>query len=769
MKSHSHRITSHLIRYRYALLVLGIILFGIAIPFSQRLSLDRNITTMFAPDDPTLVDYQVLQKSFGGNAVVMLVYRDPNLMSREGIDRSKLISAQVENIPGVSGVLSPSTLNAALEKIRPGSFFRSDSEPPGLTRSDDVVARGMDVLFSGYTHSEDHALAAVVAMLDPEHSSSTITELQRVAQSLPAQFDVLESAGVVVGEPVLIHDGFDLIERDGRKLATVTLALLSIVVLFTLMDLRFVGLTIAVVVWSVVVTEAVTYGIGMDRSLVSSIMTAIITVISVAAVLHLGVKYQRNRAKGHDALESTTASLSALLIPIFWTCMTDAAGFAALAGSRILPVRQFGWMIAIASVAVFVAILLFGAAAMMLPELSFGKRLHALQQRLTQMVVRRCSMIASVMVAHRRSVMISGLILMVVAVAGTWHAKPETSFLNNFRSDSAIVVAYDQVEREFGGAGVWDVILPAPDVLSKEYLAEVRVLERQLREIDTEGVRLTKVISMADADFVVGLVPLLKFAPPTLRMAGMRATMPHYVDALLTPEHKTPAMLRIMLRSEEQLPAEKKTALINEVRRRVDEFTRSSRWREITSDREVTQDDADYRVTGYYVMMSQLVSQLVGDQWRCLAIAAILVWLLLWFATGSLKLSIAALLPNLLPAFIVLAVVGVGGGKINMGAAMIAAVSIGLSIDGSVHLLANFQRLRARGHNVRNSVVHAAGNVGVPVLLATFALVAGFSILSTSEFIPTATFGILVAATLFLGTVINLTLLPACVAMFETE
>ncbi len=103
-----------------------------------------------------------------------------------------------------------------------------------------------------------------------------------------------------------------------------------------------------------------------------------------------------------------------------------------------------------------------------------------------------------------------------------------------------------------------------------------------------------------------------------------------------------------------------------------------------------------------------------------------------------------------------------------MGAAMIAAVSIGLSIDGSVHFLAGYQRCRRRGHDSRVSSIHAAGNIGVPVLLATVALVVGFGVLSTSEFIPTATFGMLVAATLALGTAVNLTLLPAMVAWIES-
>jgi hypothetical protein len=211
-----------------------------------------------------------------------------------------------------------------------------------------------------------------------------------------------------------------------------------------------------------------------------------------------------------------------------------------------------------------------------------------------------------------------------------------------------------------------------------------------------------------------------------------------------------------MLRAEEQLDADRKTALIAQVQ-------------SVVRDSKVGNSDVGDpgRVTGYYVMMAKLVGQIVGDQWRCFAASGVLVWLLLIAATRSLRLATAAVIPNLLPVFLVLAVVGIVGGKINMGAAMIAAVSIGLSIDGSVHFLAAYRKLRRRGRDAATSAMHAAGGIGVPVVLATVALVIGFGAMTTSEFVPTATFGTLVAATLLLGTIVNLTLLPAIVARID--
>jgi len=307
----------------------------------------------------------------------------------------------------------------------------------------------------------------------------------------------------------------------------------------------------------------------------------------------------------------------------------------------------------------------------------------------------------------------------------------------------------------------------APPELTKSYLTDVLELEKDLREIEVEGTSLSKVISVADASEIAGKAPALKYLPPPVRLRGMRLIMPLFVNALLTPPTDQPQtrQLRIMLRSREHSSAQQKNGLITAVTQTVQQHTSTPEWQaHFTA---APSPSKPGRVTGYYVMMSRLVSQLIQDQWRCFVASSILIWALLLIATRSVRLATAALLPNLLPVLFVLALAGFVGGKINMGAAMIAAVSVGLSIDGSVHFLATYMRHRAEGHSCNVAATHAAGNVGVPVLLATIALVVGFSVLATSDFVPTATFGLLVAITLAAGTVINLTILPAFVSRVD--
>jgi predicted RND superfamily exporter protein len=111
-----------------------------------------------------------------------------------------------------------------------------------------------------------------------------------------------------------------------------------------------------------------------------------------------------------------------------------------------------------------------------------------------------------------------------------------------------------------------------------------------------------------------------------------------------------------------------------------------------------------------------------------------------------------------------LAGLGLADVKLNMGAAMIAAVSMGLSVDGSLHYLWAYRQARHRGQTHELALAAAQQSVGQAMLLATLALVLGFGVLLTSPFVPTIYFGALMALAMAGGLVGNLVLLPVLLA-----
>jgi len=135
-------------------------------------------------------------------------------------------------------------------------------------------------------------------------------------------------------------------------------------------------------------------------------------------------------------------------------------------------------------------------------------------------------------------------------------------------------------------------------------------------------------------------------------------------------------------------------------------------------------------------------------------------------AFRSLRLALIALVPNALPVLIVSGLMGwakwlgLYDFRINMGSAMIAAVSLGLSIDSSIHYIFAYLRAKKLGQTTSEAIRSAHGTVGLSMIFATLALIVGFSVLATSKFTPTVYFGSLVSLAMLGGLLGNLVILP---------
>jgi len=100
---------------------------------------------------------------------------------------------------------------------------------------------------------------------------------------------------------------------------------------------------------------------------------------------------------------------------------------------------------------------------------------------------------------------------------------------------------------------------------------------------------------------------------------------------------------------------------------------------------------------------------------------------------------------------------------------MIAAVSMGLSIDSSIHYITSYQWARREGRSFDQALQDVQQSVGEAMVFSTIALMVGFSVLATSYFIPTVYFGVLVTLAMFGGLFGNLLLLPLLLRLFVRE
>jgi predicted RND superfamily exporter protein len=509
---------------------------------------------------------------------------------------------------------------------------------------------------------------------------------------------------------------------------------------------------------------------GLELTMVSTMLSAMITVVAIATVTHVIVAYRLQRDAGHEPAEALRRSLALLLWPICGAIATDVVGFGSLVASQVGPVHDFGVMTALGAGLVLVAV------ALVLPFLALAGRFDtdprrpwgesALELGLDRLVRR--------IVRHPQPILAGVAVAVAAAVAGLARLEVETDFTRNFRPDSPTVSAYEMVESRLGGAGVWDVLVPMDGLVTGGMLGRVARLEERLRTEVTTGEipALTKVMSVADVVEAVSPVSLAQLEATPLgdwavgqALNLLQRQLPELAGALVGQDPLTGGTwLRVMLRARERQPAAAKRAIIADVRRIVaEEFPAGAAMGDGTGAEPGPGPGGE--VTGFFVLLATLVERLLADQWLTFGIAAAGIFLLLSVAFGSPLLGAVALVPNGLPIFVVLGLLGWAGVRVNMGTAMIAAVSLGLSVDSSIHYIAAFRRQLAAGGGVAPALHAAHRTAGRAMIFSTLALATGFLALTTSGFMPTVSFGWLSCLTLLGGLAGNLVVLPVLLTL----
>lgn len=770
------------LRGRWIWLAIAIVIAAIAFPAAQRVKFDRSVERMFASDDPLLAPYNRLKTEFGGNEVVIAVYSDKDLFHPDGsgLKRVAEVRDRLEKVDGVRDVLSLAEINSLVEKIAAFNLGAPPSKGPPLVDPKNQTAQNFLSLFAGYTHGPDQQTAAFACMLEPpqpgqlldaRRRNNTIDALQAIVKDLPAGL----TGGVLAGEPVMVVEGFDMLEKDGRRLWLWSTIMLAVTVVVCFFSFRWLIAPLAVVNWALLLTQATLVWSQLELTMVSSMLSAIITVVGVASVVHLIVRCRELEAEGITKFTAFRTSILALAIPIAGAIATDVGGFGSLWSAKVGPVQDFGTMMFIGSLMVIPAITLLLPAISLLgvKESAAGSQTSAVHTSWIDRTLHTgLSNLLQFLRAHQVA---AGIVISLIAVfiaLGALRLDVETDFTRNFRSDSEVVKSYEFVETRLGGAGVWDVMIPSPRKLDDAYLERVRKLQTRLRAIEfpateSEAARpgLTKVISLVDALDVIKVDGLLSVVPLTIdfKIQKMMEELPVFTAALrsVPDDEKDPSRLRIMLRARERQSAEQKRWLIEQVRTiALEEFPHPAKDNDPRSGAEVT---------GFFVLLTSLIESMLRDQWMTFAVATVAMGCIMLVIFRSFKLALIGIVPNVVPIFLVMGLIGWIGLRINMGAAMIAAVSMGLSVDSSIHYLDTFLHARRRGKSVADALAEVQSSVGRAMLFTTLTLDLGFLVLCTSEFIPTVYFGALVSLAMIGGLAGNLIILPLLLGWFVKD
>jgi len=175
----------------------------------------------------------------------------------------------------------------------------------------------------------------------------------------------------------------------------------------------------------------------------------------------------------------------------------------------------------------------------------------------------------------------------------------------------------------------------------------------------------------------------------------------------------------------------------------------------------------DYKLTGVLILFNNLLQSLFKSQILTLGIVILGIFLMFIILFKNTTLSLIGIVPNFLAAFFILGIIGLLGIPLDMMTITIAAITIGIAVDNSIHYIYRFREEFKKINNYNETLDRCHSTVGIAILNTSLTIVFGFSILVLSNFIPTIYFGVFTGIAMLLAMISVLTLLPKLILIYK--
>jgi predicted RND superfamily exporter protein len=179
--------------------------------------------------------------------------------------------------------------------------------------------------------------------------------------------------------------------------------------------------------------------------------------------------------------------------------------------------------------------------------------------------------------------------------------------------------------------------------------------------------------------------------------------------------------------------------------------------------------DVDVTIGGTTMVERSLNSLVVQSQLVSMLFSLLCVFIIIAVSNKSIIAGCIGITPLSISILINFAVMGFAGIKLNLGTSMVAAVSVGVGIDYTIHCLEAYKREYKMAGNSGDFLRRVFYSSGKAIIINAVSVGAGFAVLLVSSFIMLGDLGLLIALTMFTNALVSLTVLPALLMLFKPK
>ncbi|MEX1330303.1 MAG: MMPL family transporter [Desulfobacterales bacterium] len=657
-----------------------------------------------------------------------------------------------------------------------------------LTRRDLLRIKRANEPLTAVESAEIKTLNEQIRQLREENKK---TRHQNIADIRAIMDNYRQDAELFLGGVGMIADDMiSFIKSDLKVFGLGVLLFLIVTLSIIFRNFRWVLLPMLCCAFSAISMMGLLGMFGWQVTVVSSNFISLQLIITMAITIHLIVRYRglASQNPGAEQRHLILDTVRLMVTPCLYAALTTIAGFGSLLLCDLLPVQTFGWMmIAGIIVSLGITFLLFPAGLMVL-----HRRPPRAHQSVRKSRVSLTSFLAEFTGTNGKTILVSGGIIFVISLLGISRLVVENSFIDYFKDTTEIYQGLKVIDQKLGGTSPLDVIIDLEEPERSSQAAAPGIDSKsgdEFAEFDDEFAEFDEFDSIEDDEsywFTVEKMALvtrihdyLDNLPETGKVLSL-ATMLKIAEDFNNGQPLDNFQLALVYK---ELPDTFKTMILapyvsvehNQLRYaiRVKDSEESLRRNELV--KKIKYDlinkldlrEDNVHLTGLLVLYNNMLQSLFESQILTLGVVVIALMGMFLILFRSLKIALIAITPNLLAIGAVLGVIGWLNIPLDMMTITIAAISMGIAVDNTIHYIYRFRQEFDVEHNYVKTMFRCHTSIGFAIYYTSVTIIIGFSILALSNFLPTIYFGLLTGLAMLIALIGSLTLLPQLLIVFK--
>jgi len=795
-------------KFTLLILTLLLLIFGY---FSKNFQLDASSDTLLLENDPDLKYLREVNYKYGTKDFLVLTYTPKDdLLNSSAIKNLTNLRNDLKNLSWVNNVIT--ILDVPLLKNNDDPLSERIKNFKTLSSEDVDKERGFDEIINSPIYKEfvisndgktsgilvyiktDKKLAQLIKTknyyLDKQKLNSEEKEKykkfikeydkykksynQKNHQNINEIRKIIEkyknTAKIHLGGiPMIADDMMTYIKNDIMVFGAGVFLFIVCTLWFVFRSLLWVFVPLLSCFFSVLIMVGLLGLIGWKVTVISSNFIALMLILTMAMNIHMSVRYLQFKKENPNTSngEALLWTSSKMFWPIFYTVLTTICAFLSLIFSGIKPIIDFGWMMTLGLlVSLFITFTLLPAILNILSKENRNFR-DEQKSKITSFL----SLIAQ---KNTKTIFTSSLVVIVLSILGISKLEVENSFINYFDSKTEIYKGMKLIDGELGGTTPLDVIVKFPNNekseesdddfdswddeekdeakywFTRNKIDKITQVHDYLDDLDAVG----KVISFASMVRVAEDLNNGKKLQ-ALEMGVLYTKIPdsikkEIIDPYISIKNDEARISLRILDSKEDL---RRNELIKKIN--------------YDLENKLGLNKDEFKLAGVLILFNNLLQSLFKSQILTLGVVMAGITLMFLVLFRNLTLSLIGVVPNFMAAFFILGIIGLLGIPLDMMTITIAAITIGIAVDNSIHYIYRFKEEFKKIKDYNKTLEKCHNTVGVAILNTSITIVFGFSILILSNFIPTIYFGVFTGIAMLLAMISVLTLLPKLILIVK--